>query len=40
MMSDNKFVNISDSADQALSEFDFASQGGKNSIRLFLQGYG
>ncbi len=39
-MSDNKFVNISDSADQALGEFEFAAHGGKNAIRLFLQGYG
>ena len=40
IMSNTELVKISDSADRALSEFDFAAQGGRNSIRLFVQGYG
>ena len=39
-MSGSELVKISDSADEALNAFDFAAQGGRNSIRLFVQGYG
>lgn len=39
-MAQAELVKVSESADTALNEFDFAAQGGRNSIRLFIQGYG
>jgi hypothetical protein len=39
-MAQAEMVRVSDSADTALNEFDFAAQGGRNAIRLFIQGYG
>ena len=39
-MSQVEMVKVSQSADTALNEFDFAAQGGRNAIRLFIQGYG
>jgi hypothetical protein len=40
IMSDANLIQISTEADAALSAFDFAANDGRNSIRIFVQGFG
>ncbi len=39
-MSDTDLIQISASADDALTVFDFEANGGRNSVRIFVQGFG
>jgi len=39
-MSDMDLIQISASADGALNAFDFEANGGRNSVRIFVQGFG
>jgi len=39
-MSDAELIQISADADAALNAFDFEANGGQNSIRIFVQGFG
>jgi len=39
-MSDTELIKISESADSALSDFDFKSNGDHNAVRIYVQGFG
>jgi hypothetical protein len=39
-MSDTELINISESADTALSSVDFKENGDHNSVRIYVVGFG
>ncbi len=40
VMSDTELIEVTTSADTALGDVDFEAAGGKNSVRIYLLGFG